>query len=731
MRPLVLHASALNDDEYELFTSSITDLVAPDPPPADDEHFEKVTISIREARAWLRGRYPDLPVADLDEILRYFTPGPGQDSALTGGQFFAILRLVLHARNGAELERNLVFVQGEQPSNVFSFEAPSSDVSDERGSSDTTRAECVTVVHLDKPAKSGVSRVAKPQDLPISRSAPPTHPITRSRQDSTAITTDAPSSDTNPFHHLNEDNQPPVHPDRRASMTSFQVVESSITSTHHPSNPFVARSKTIHATHERKIPPLPPRKPQIIGATTALGPGGVIVGERFNFVNNPDMLKEFLLRFNRLNAEARGWDTSVTLASAEEAAIDREMFPPGTLVHKVHAKDDADQTDHYFLVSKPADYGLVACGRATKCYIALDMETKERVWLKDLWRIDLPDMLREYKIYEKLRLHGVSNIPQYHCGGDIAQQRTASVDFEYKAWLCGRHALTPHRHYRLVLQVIVGRRLREYRYTKELCGAIRDAMVALGEAHGRAGVLHQDVSGENIMITTEGKGVLIYWDLAGDISYKAPTDSDEFQRTSTRRFMSVNLLSLEFDRTAHGLLDDMESAFWVLLYHTTRFQPAVTAKIREPKTALHSIFDRCDTDPDGRTHGGWRKLSYLTSGFVNKTLLKSALPVPMFDLLQEIRRLYYLVYADFSGGGLEYLEARQKCALESLKSVDAIVDMISQALDKEGWPNDDKGIDAVYPVKSDTESDDEESGALATNVVKILSRVEDHPSHRQ
>lgn len=68
MRSLSLHVSALNDDEYTLFTSSFADLVAPDPPLKFDDDFEKLTVSIREARAWLRGRYPDLPVSDLDQV---------------------------------------------------------------------------------------------------------------------------------------------------------------------------------------------------------------------------------------------------------------------------------------------------------------------------------------------------------------------------------------------------------------------------------------------------------------------------------------------------------------------------------------------------------------------------------------------------------------------------------------------------------------------------------------
>lgn len=68
MRSLFLHVSALNDDEYTLFTSSFADLVASDAPLPTDDDFEKHRVAIREARAWLRGRYADLPVTDLDEV---------------------------------------------------------------------------------------------------------------------------------------------------------------------------------------------------------------------------------------------------------------------------------------------------------------------------------------------------------------------------------------------------------------------------------------------------------------------------------------------------------------------------------------------------------------------------------------------------------------------------------------------------------------------------------------
>jgi len=47
------------------------------------------------------------------QVMQLFTPSPSQEPVLTGGQFFALLRLVLHVRNGAKVDRNLVFVQGE------------------------------------------------------------------------------------------------------------------------------------------------------------------------------------------------------------------------------------------------------------------------------------------------------------------------------------------------------------------------------------------------------------------------------------------------------------------------------------------------------------------------------------------------------------------------------------------------------------------------------------------
>ena len=117
MRPLSLHASALSDTEYDVYTASLH--VIADEPTSDedvvhdDAHYEQMSVGVREVRAWLRGRYSHISACTIDSILKYFSPNLGQGDALTGGQFFAALRLVVHVDNGKEVDRSLAFVQGK------------------------------------------------------------------------------------------------------------------------------------------------------------------------------------------------------------------------------------------------------------------------------------------------------------------------------------------------------------------------------------------------------------------------------------------------------------------------------------------------------------------------------------------------------------------------------------------------------------------------------------------
>ena len=46
------------------------------------------------------------------QILKLFSPNLAPTDSLSGGEFFAVLRLVVHAEKGKEVDRSLAFVQG-------------------------------------------------------------------------------------------------------------------------------------------------------------------------------------------------------------------------------------------------------------------------------------------------------------------------------------------------------------------------------------------------------------------------------------------------------------------------------------------------------------------------------------------------------------------------------------------------------------------------------------------
>jgi hypothetical protein len=70
MRPLTLHVSALSDAEYTFYTSAISDLAVAsgDDSQHNNAYYENLSVGVREARAWLRGRFSDLPVSDIDVV---------------------------------------------------------------------------------------------------------------------------------------------------------------------------------------------------------------------------------------------------------------------------------------------------------------------------------------------------------------------------------------------------------------------------------------------------------------------------------------------------------------------------------------------------------------------------------------------------------------------------------------------------------------------------------------
>ena len=112
---------------------------------------------------------------------------------------------------------------------------------------------------------------------------------------------------------------------------------------------------------------------------------------------------EFLQRFNQLTAEQRGWDNTAVPATPEEI----EMFESAVAKVKIESLKltvgdrriyprfrlevcGADHGVSHYVVGRALDYNLGVTGRCTRGFLALDLSTKECVFLKDMWRPDVP-----------------------------------------------------------------------------------------------------------------------------------------------------------------------------------------------------------------------------------------------------------------------------------------------------------------------------------------------------
>ncbi|KAF9485119.1 hypothetical protein BDN70DRAFT_792271, partial [Pholiota conissans] len=199
----------------------------------------------------------------------------------------------------------------------------------------------------------------------------------------------------------------------------------------------------------------------------------------------------------------------------------------------------------------------------TRPTLAYDPIGKRLVFMKDYWRPK--DNHKEGDIYAHLRNHGVRHIAPFGAGNDVRDHATVTAKFAKEEWSCipspandVKPIIPELVQYRMIL-LVLGRTLNEYDCTKQFVGAVRDAMEAHDDAYFKAKVLHRDISVGNILITETG-GLLIDW----DVSVMMDFPPQKMERKGTWPFMSVNILQ-DPDAT-HGIEDDREAAFWLILW---------------------------------------------------------------------------------------------------------------------------------------------------------------------
>ncbi|KAH9933081.1 hypothetical protein B0H21DRAFT_835803 [Amylocystis lapponica] len=343
---------------------------------------------------------------------------------------------------------------------------------------------------------------------------------------------------------------------------------------------------------------------------------GAVVTESFNYVECPDKMRTFIYRLGKMNNRQRGYDPTVSLASADDAdemktcggdlsklsSTRRKYLAEATKVGwpiyeiKFHPEDFEDdaavaRTRYSFLVGRPQSALRSPYSRATKGYVAYDIDTKK---------------LR--KTYQRLHAKGIRFIATLICAGDVgvpAQQMRTHVF----ASEIGQ----------------VGRPLEDYEHSYEMVTVMQDALQAHEDAWLKAEVLHGDISPGNILInddTEDGDyhrvvnskrpiGFLNDWDSCKykeDLTERATCD----RRSGTWQFMSA--LLLWYPGKSSELSDDLEAFVHTMTWLSLKYHSIPENDRDGLEFHIYSTYEHRGISRHGDHIGSLEKLFLMQTG---------------------------------------------------------------------------------------------------------------------
>ena len=252
---------------------------------------------------------------------------------------------------------------------------------------------------------------------------------------------------------------------------------------------------------------------------------------------------------------------------------------------------------------------------------------------------------------------------------------------------------------------------------------------AHSHAFSVAKILHRDISAGNIILTDEGKGLLIDWELAkmmGEGGSRRPDRTVSCPAHTilsctyhhnldqgTWQFMSANLL--RHPGTVHTLTDDLESFLHVLGWMTLRHVPAIDSygALRRGKDMV--MFDEHYREQGHSERGGEDKAQAFEAGRYPSRIFQPRCETPLLKLVQELSKPFKSLYGDppteedrdkvnvpksQHDQDLEDLSRdirRYDRDMEQLKSSSWFIDQIRKAFNRQDWPVDDKA-DENLPI---------------------------------
>ena len=229
-------------------------------------------------------------------------------------------------------------------------------------------------------------------------------------------------------------------------------------------------------------------------------PSAMVVTRRFHYTKNTDnYLAQFIWFYDNASPLTRGHDTSVKRISETRAndLVGQEIVTQVKARNPLHSHfctmnisdRQNGEIQHLHLISYPLPaQRLSSFGGMTRTMQALDLGTKEFVFVKDYWRTVATGRVKEGDIYLRLEKHRVPNVAPFGNGNDVlcpvwSEQTTDPVLKPVYARHEGRSDDEIQKHkpleelvlYRMSLKVI-GDGPKMFESTKQLVTAIADAM---------------------------------------------------------------------------------------------------------------------------------------------------------------------------------------------------------------------------------------------------------------
>ncbi|KAI0315901.1 hypothetical protein OF83DRAFT_307696 [Amylostereum chailletii] len=417
---------------------------------------------------------------------------------------------------------------------------------------------------------------------------------------------------------------------------------------------------------------------------------GAVVTELFTWTGAHSPLVVFLRRFNAMSREERGFDPTVTLPSPKEILITREAFAregvdadyPDLMMQKFRVCNEVTGVEHAYVAGVPATYAPNVVSRGTQGYIAAGLDGGSLVWIKDSWRLNQSYIRKEADVYRMFRGAGVPHVASMVCGGDVDDQETQVQDFVKAPWACETDGIGQGKiHHRFVLSTI-GRPLERFSSTRELTTATRDAIEAHSAVFTKLNILHGDISGKNIIITKDGRGVLIDWNLSIDL-----TQETRSTLTGTWQFISAALFEGKGGKP-HTLQDDLESFVHVYVYHIVRYRPTGVVPLLQLMDSVYHPYV-----PGENTFRSSRgKHSFFGGGSISNTELKGHISGSSHCLVKELRRLFFRgIYA----GPTDVDPETRPPAVKNLATSSHTLELFNTALEGRDWATDDGSEDML------------------------------------